>query len=301
MPLLRVEAEKLSLPEMEAGIIEEILDLDETFALLPFVGVDGKAYLYNREGTLGGASWIDVNTDIPQSAATFQEVTAKLRILAGDVDVDKFLDTTMSNVNDQVAVQLAAKAKGVAREFSNVFVSGDSATDPLKFDGLAKLVTAGQTLTAGANGAAISLSMLDELKDMIPLGVDCFVMRKGTWRAIKQLMRAAGGTTPEMIQLENFGKPVPSFDGVPVILNDFLPTNEVQGSANNTCSIYAVRFNEADGVHAIYARNGAAGMVVEDIGTVQNRDARRWRIKWYVGLVLKSTKSLARLKGVTNI
>ncbi|ENK7527313.1 phage major capsid protein, partial [Acinetobacter baumannii] len=35
--------------------------------------------------------------------------------------------------------------------------------------------------------------------------------------------------------------------------------------------------------------------------TVQNKDATRIRLKWYVGLVLKSTKSLARLKGVTNI
>jgi len=301
MALLRAEAEKLSLPQMEAGVIEEILDFDETFALLPFKGVDGKAYLYNRENTLGGASWIDVNTDIPQSQATFTEVTAKLRILAGDVDLDKFLTSTLSNVNDQLAVQLAAKAKGVAREFSTVFATGDSSVDPNKFDGISRLVTASQTMQAGANGAAVSLAMLDELKDMIPLGADALVMRKGTWRAIKQLMRAAGGTTPEMIQLENFGKPLPSFDGMPVLLNDFLPVNEAQGTSNNTCSIYAVRFNEADGLHAIYSSNGAAGMVVESIGTVQNRDAERWRIKWYVGLVLKSTRSLARLKGITNV
>jgi hypothetical protein len=37
--------------------------------------------------------------------------------------------------------------------------------------------------------------------------------------------------------------------------------------------------------------------VVEDLGTVQNKDATRTRIKWYTGLALKSTKSLARLEG----
>lgn len=42
-------------------------------------------------------------------------------------------------------------------------------------------------------------------------------------------------------------------------------------------------------------------MRVENIGTVQNKDAYRFRMKWYASLVLKSTKSLARLKGVTNI
>lgn len=47
--------------------------------------------------------------------------------------------------------------------------------------------------------------------------------------------------------IENFGRPVPAFDGIPVLLNDYLPGNETQGSSNVTCSIYAARFNEADG------------------------------------------------------
>ena len=44
-----------------------------------------------------------------------------------------------------------------------------------------------------------------------------------------------------------------------------------------------------------------AGIAVEDIGTIQNKDAVRWRVKWYVGTALKATHSVARLKGVTNI
>jgi hypothetical protein len=42
-------------------------------------------------------------------------------------------------------------------------------------------------------------------------------------------------------------------------------------------------------------------MVVEDIGTVQNKDANRIRVKWYCGMVLKSNRSLARIQGVTNV
>jgi hypothetical protein len=34
---------------------------------------------------------------------------------------------------------------------------------------------------------------------------------------------------------------------------------------------------------------------------VQNKDATRTRVKWYCGLALKSTKSVARLSGVTNV
>lgn len=300
MPLLRAEAEKLSNNDMVRGVIEEILDSDGMFSLLPFTRVNGKAYVYDRENTLGGAAWIDPNDTITESAADFIEVTARLRILAGDVDVDKFLAQTMGDVNDQVSIQIAAKTKAVSRAFSTSLASGDAVANPKTFDGVSRLVAAGQTISAGVNGAAVSLTMLDELKDAVTLGADAFIMRKGTWRAIKSLMRAAAGNTAEMIQLPNFGKPVPAFDGIPVVLNDFLPTNEAQGTAPNTCSIYAARFNEADGLHGLFGGN-SAGMVVENIGTVQNKDAERIRVKWYCGLALKSTKSLARIRGVTNI
>jgi HK97 family phage major capsid protein len=300
MPLLRVEAEKLSENMPERGVIEEIIDADETFALLPFTQVNGKAYVYDRENTLPGATWLDPNEDVPESAATFTEVTARLRILIGDVDVDKFLSQTMSDINDQVAIQVAQKAKAVSRTFQSAFALGDATANTKQFDGISRLVTPAQTITAGANGSAVSLSMLDELKDAVILGADAFVMRRGTWRAIKSLLRAAGGNTAEMIQIQNFGRPVPAFDGIPVLVNDFLAANEVQGSASATTSIYAVRMNEADGLHGLYG-GPSAGMVVENIGTVQNRDANRIRVKWYCGLALKSTRSLARIKGITNI
>lgn len=300
MPLLRAEAEKLSNNVLIAGVIQEILDSDGMFGMLPFVQVNGKAYVYDRENTMSGAEFLDPNEAVPESAADFTEVTARLRILAGDVDVDKFLAQTMGDTNDQQAVQVAAKAKAVSRKFSQTLAAGDEATNAKSFNGVSKLVTAGQTILAGTNGAAVALSMLDELKDAVTLGADGFFMRKGTWRAIKQLIRAAGGNTAEMLENENFGKPVPSFDGVPVFLNDFLPANEVTGSSSVTTSIYAARFNEADGLHGLYGGPNA-GMVVEDIGTVQNKDATRTRVKWYCGLALKSTKSLARIRGITNL
>ncbi|EON6877081.1 major capsid protein, partial [Escherichia coli] len=115
MPLLRDEAEKLSNNELEQGVIETIIDRDDLFAVLPFMKINSKAYLYNREATLSEATFIDVNDTISEGAATFTEHVAKLRILAGDVDVDKFLATTMSDTNNQLAIQVRQKVKGLAR------------------------------------------------------------------------------------------------------------------------------------------------------------------------------------------
>lgn len=303
MPLLRNEAEHLSNNKLISGVIDQIIERDDLFSVMPFVKADGKAYVYNRENTLGGADWLDPNDAVNESAATFTEVVAKLRILAGDVDIDKFLQQTMSDTNDQMAVQIAKKAKTVGREFHRALATGDSAANSKVFDGLPALAAAAgatQLVSAGANGNALTLTMLDELCDAVPNGADVIVMRRGAIRAFRALLRATYGTDAVMQQLENFGRPMLTHNGIPVIMNEFLSGAETQGSNSTTTSIYALRLNELDGLHGLWGGDNA-GIVVENVGTVQNKDATRIRLKWYCGLALKSTRSIARLKGVTNI
>lgn len=310
MPLLKTEAEKLSNNQLIAGVIDEIIERDDLFAVLPFIGTNSKAYVYHQENTIGSADWLDPNDAVNESAATFTEVVAKLRIIAGDVDVDKFLQSTMGDTNDQMAIQIAKKAKAVAREFHRILATGNSGTNAKQFDGLPTLAAAAQAYaatvggqqvaTAGPNGAALTLTMLDELCDMVPNGADVLVMRRGTIRAFRSLLRATYGTDAVMQQLENFGRPMLTHNGIPVIMNEFLAGDVDQGSATDTCSVYALRLNELDGLHGLYGGDNA-GLVVENVGTVQNKDATRIRVKWYSGLALKSTRSIAQMKGITNV
>lgn len=300
MPLLLDEANKLSQEDMERGVIEEIIDKDELFALVPFMHVSDKTYTYVREGDLPNVEFMDPYEDFEESAAKFVEVSTKLKVLGGDLLMDKFTTSTQSSMNDQVAIQIAKKAKAIRRTFRNTLINGDSTVNPKSFDGLKKLTPNYQTLVAGANGAAVSPEMLDELLDAVKLGADALMMRQGTWRAIRQIMRSFGGNTGDMIQIPNFGSPVKAYDGIPVIINDFLTADEVQGTAEETCSIYAIRANEADGFHGIYG-GGPAGIQLEDIGTDHKKDAHKYRVKWYAGTALKATHSVARLKGILNV
>lgn len=302
MALLKVEAEKLSNNDLVRGVIEEIIDRDGLFNLLPFVRTNGKAYVYERENALSEGDFLDPNDTVLEGAATFTEVVTKLTILAGDVDVDKFLNETMGDTNDQLSTQIALKAKALGRKAQRTIVIGDKSTSPKEFDGVLKLTPAGQTIYAGTNGGALTLAMLDQLVDMIPNGADAIIMRPGTIRAYKDLLRTtAGGTDGAMIQLENFGAPVLAHNGIPILASDWLPGNETRGTAAGiVCSVLAVRLNELDGLHGLFGGE-SAGIRVEQIGTVQNKDAWRVRVKWYLGLALKSSKSVARLGGITNI
>lgn len=296
MPLLKDEAAKLSNNMLEAGVIEEIIDRDDLFAIFPFMKVNGKAYVYNREKTISEAAFVDPNDAITEGAATFEEVTTNLKIIAGDVDVDKFLQTTMGDTNNQKAIQIAEKAKGLARKFQNTLINGSSTTNPKEFDGLEKLCPASQVITAGDTATALTLSLLDELLDKIPLGADCLIMRGEHIRAFRALMRAAGGNNAVDLMIKEFGRPMLTHNGVVILRNDFIPEYDV--SSVKCANIYAARFNEVNGVHGIYGGDNA-GIVVEEIGTVQNKDATRTRVKWYVGTALKATHALAMLKNVS--
>lgn len=299
MPLLYEEALKLAVEDRQRGVIEEIITDDAMFALMPFTQVADETYSYVREGELAEGAFVAPYEVLEESASTFVPVDTKIVRFAGQVDIDNFMDEVQSGLNPQTATQIAMKAKGMGRQFRKQVVQGNKTTNPLSFDGLRQLVVADRTLSAGVNGNAVSFSALDELLDTVPLGADALVMRRGTWRAIKALNRAFGGNTADMAQLKNFGT-VPAYDGVPVIINEFLHDDEVQGTNTATSSIYAVRFNEADGVHGLF-KGATAGLRMENIGLLQDRDATRYRLKWYAGMALKATHSLARLRGVTSI
>jgi|SRR5210317_184965 len=301
MALLKVEAEKLSNNDLQRGVIEEIVTLDDTFALLPFARTNGKAYVYNRENTISEGTFLDPNATVTEGAATFTEVTTNLRILAGDVDVDKFLNETMSDTNDQLATQIALKAKALGRKWQATFINGDNGTTAQEFDGLVSLVEAGQTIAStGANGDALTLTKLDELADKIPYGPDAFIMNSAMIRQYRNLLRTVGGgTDANMLQLKNFDRPILTHNGIPILKNDFILSDEAKGTMSTGSSIYAVRMNEDDGVHGIFGGD-SAGIRIENIGTVQNKDAWRIRVKWYSAIVMKSTLSLARASELTT-
>lgn len=289
MPLLRSVAEDLSNNFLEQGVVEEIIDRESLFAMLPFTPVANKAYVYNREDVANPAtvSFMDVNGTIPENAGRTVPKTETLKIIAGDVDVDKFLIKTMGDTNDQLSIALGLKAKAMSRQIKDSLINGDSNAVAQQFDGLNRICTVESRTQA--LGGALTLATLDSFKDEIKRGADAFMMNQRTWRAIRELYRAAGGNTADMYIKTNFGMPLPAYDGTVVIINDFIPV-----VANNT-DVYALRLNESDGFHGLIGSNG---IEVEEIGTVQNKDSYRYRIKTYMGTCLKSTDSVYQLTGV---
>ena len=294
MALTLAESAKLSIDMLQRGVIETIIEESPVFDRLPFLTIEGNSFKYNQESTLGGAAFYGVNATWTEATATLVQKTASLAILGGDADVDNFIQQTRSNLNDQRAIQTALKAKSVSRKFEDSFITGDTTVDSNGFDGLRVLSSAAQTLEVGSSGGALTLALVDQLIDLIKGGKpDILLMSKRTRRKLKALLAASAHYVES--GLDQFGRQVMAYDGVPVMVSDFQPdteTGSVGGSALS--SIYAIHFGEADGLCGL--QNG--GIEVVDIGQLESKDASRVRVRWYTGLALMRDSALARLRSI---
>ncbi len=299
MSLTMAEAAKLTQDLLLRGVIETIVSESQLLAYLPFMSVTGNALTYNVESALPTAQFYTVNDLWSEDTPTFAQKTAKLAILGGDADVDNFLQQTYSNPNDLAAAVVAAKAKAVGRKWSDTFFNGDSTADPKSFDGLHKLIPAAQRLKAannGANGGALTLDDLDATIDLVKPGKpDVLFLSKRTRRKLKQLRRNAANVME--VDIDRFGRRVEYYDGIPLVVDDFIQDNRTVGTSAGVCStIYAVQFGYGRGVTGI--DNG--GVQVEEVGALETKDATRRRVKWYAAIVNFRDIAAAALEGITN-
>ena len=306
MALTLAEASKLSNDVLLQGVVETIVKDSPVLQKLPFIEIVGDGLTYNQEKTLPSIDFYDVGDTWAESTPTFEQKTAQLKIMGGDADVDNFLKTTRSNIQDLEAAVVELKAKALRDKFEEAFVYGDVTANPKRFDGLRKLIDtendSDQLIAAGASGATLTLSMLDQVIDAVKGGKpDILLMSRRSRRKINALVRA-GGSMMETDR-DNWGNFVQFWDGIAIGVNDWiLDTHAVSSSVETAttdgdCStIYALQMGEG----AVCGLTAPGHLTVEPIGSLETKDASRTRIKWYVSLALFASIKAAALIGVQD-
>jgi len=295
MAMTKTEAAKLTNDLLLRGVIETVVKESELLARLPFMEVTGTSVTYNREATLPAAGFYDPGDTWVEATPTFTQVTASLKIMGGDADVDNFLQSTYADPNDIEAEVIANRSKAIANLYGESFFNGDSSVNPKAFDGLTKVLdSTGQELSAGANGGQLTLDLMDQMIDLIKPGKpDAIFLSRRTRRKLSSLRRASGNLLETGV--DDFGKRALFYDGIPLLVDDHVSDTQSQGSSGAVCSsVYAVKFGQGDG--ALGLEHG--GIQVEQVGELETKDATRWRLKWYAGLSVMSMLGVARVKGI---
>jgi hypothetical protein len=306
MALTLAEASKLSNDILLQGVVETIIKDSPVLRALPFIEIVGNGLTYNRENNLSTIDFYDVGDNWSESTPTFDQRTANLKIMGGDADVDNFLKSTRSNIQDLEGAVIELKAKALKNKFEDTFIYGDAAVNTKQFDGLKKLIdtaTAGsQVVAAGTSGATLTLSMIDQLIDAVHGGrPDTLIMSRRTRRKINALVRASGGMMET--NRDRWGNFIELWDGIPIGVNDWiLDTHVVAGgvetatTGGNCSTVYAVQLGEG----ALCGLTAPGYVTVERVGSLETKDATRTRIKWYVSLALFSSVKAAALVGVQD-
>lgn len=288
---------KLNNNPLASGVVEVFAKENPVLNALGFQNVAGNAYRYNVEEALPGVAFRDFNEAYAESTGLILSQTEALRIIGGDSDYDVAEIAMQTGDNDTRAVHDAMKAKALSLTWLKTFFDGDNSANAKEFDGLNRRLTGSQLLSAGANGAALTLDMVDDLIDAVAGEPSMLLMNKAHRRALTKLAR---GTANLHWDVDNFGRQVAVYAGIPIGIveadaanNPILGFDETQGTANNASSIYAVRFDPAM-LHGIQT----APMSVRDLGEIEAKPAYRTRIEWYSGFVTKHPKCAARLQGV---
>jgi hypothetical protein len=293
MALTLTEASKLSNDVVLQGVIETIVQDSPILQALPFIEITGNGLTYNRENTNPAAAFFSVGDTWTESTPTFTQITATLAIIGGDADIDNFLLTTRSNIQDMQSAIVRLKSKAVQHKFEDTFVNGDVSVDTKSFDGIDKLTTGGQSITMGTNGATLTLAKLDELIDLVKGGrPELLIMSKRTRRTLNNIARTAGGFLET--DRNEFGQMVQFYDGIPIGVCDFVSDTKTVGSSNDCSTVYAMQLGEG----AVSGITAPGGLIVETIGSLETKDATRTRVKWYVSMALFNTLKLSKLIGV---
>lgn len=297
MALTLAEGAKLSNDVLLEGVVETAIADSPVLQRLPFIEIVGNGLTYNRENVPASADFYAVGDTWSEDTPTFTQVTATLKILGGDADVDHYLARTRNNVQDLEAAVVALKAKAVQQAFDDTFINGDTSGDENAFEGLDRLCAVGQTVSNGDDGGALTLAKLDELIDRVRGGKpDMLLMSRRTRRSLTALGRATGSGVVEQDR-DAFGRMVQYYDGIPIGVDDYVSDAQTVGESDDCSTVYALQFGEG----GVAGLTGPGGLTVERVGSLETKDATRIRVKWYVSLALFNELKLARLVGVRAV
>jgi hypothetical protein len=286
-----------------AGVISMFADTSDLLRALTFMPVPGGSLSYTVEGQLPGVAFRGFNESYTPSTGIINPSVEVLRVLGGNMDVDRALIKTRGP--EIRAANEMMKAKAIALSITDKIINGDSVANPREFDGLRRRITGSQlipaNLAAPAANSPLSLEALDAAIDAVD-GANYLIMSKDARRKLSRAARSnIGGEI--VVGTDAFGYKIDMYNGIPILIADYndvgariIDFNEVgPGGGTTSSSIYVVRIDDG---YVTGLQNGS--FEVDDLGLINDGVTYRTVIEWIVGLAVMHGRAAARVWGITN-
>ena len=333
--LTKVQSDYLRADLVLAGVWDTIVKESPMTQALPFKAINNDIIKYNVEVTMPTVSWLQPRDQITENTGTIEQRTTNIYTLIGDADTDKSM-IAMNPLQNPESTDIAAKAKAMAHAFELALIMGQTTTSSSskEFKGLLRILAelegsskvdldainnsqvignADTGVTNHDTSIALTMAMMDVLVDAIKPGKpDVLLMSKRMNRWVTALQRASGSGV-QMIESKEFGLRMPTYDGIPIYVSDWIPDNLPNGSSDvltiatydqsharaasyDNSIIFAMKISEED-VTGLQAGN----MTHERETFVEDYNAIRNRFSWNVSMMCKKKFSLAALINVLDV
>lgn len=298
--------------DLQLGIIDEFAKSSFILNNIPFHDcvspVGGGAtltYGYTRLVTQPTAAFRAINSEYTPHEVQKQRYTTDLKVFGGSYQIDRVI-ADMGGLADEVELQSRQKVKAASALFSDTIINGDSATNPLVFDGLDVAVTGTDTeynpataidLSTSAAVDANASAFVDQLDEWLHSmeGVDAILCNAKFAAKFRAIARRMG-----MYQMtkNDFGQPVEYYGSIPFVDIGAKPgTNDPIIAINSgVTAIYAVKF----GMEAFHAISMAGQPPVKtwlpDFSTAGA--VKTGEVEMIAGCALKSTKGAGVFRNI---
>jgi len=314
MPTLS-EYQKLANDDVTAGIFDNIITASELAPFLQFKSFSGNSLVYNRESTLGAAATHQVGDIWSDTEPTYTQKTASLTTVGIQHPLDRFAMQTVDNVQSQEAVLLSKMSKSIARKLEDLLLNGNSGAVSTEPEGLTSLLISDSRLlmmddgstpsTIAGDETELTLDRLDAMIDMVELGKPDFLMMNKTMRRKLTALARATGSGVVLNSAEMFGHQYTLYNGIPVVINDYISNSETYensgawGSSSAT-TIYALKTGEEKQGWTVIHNGAVLDPDIQRLGTKVDKNEDTYRMVVYLNAVLYSAKVCAGLAGIDS-
>lgn len=315
------------------GVVHWMVRESPLLQMMPQKAIKGNSYKYTVNTALPGTQWTTTGTQLSESSGTLEQRSTDIYTLIQNQRTDKGA-IALNSTQDPEAVDAKQAAEAMTQQWEQTMIIGRTTTssNDLQFKGLlrmlAELETSSttdldgstspgegnneQVTAVNATEGALTLPYMDALVDSIKPGKpDLLLMSRAVRRKLNVLLRASGSGVI-MTEIGEYGLSVQTYDGIPVLVSDFIKNNMPDLSSSvQTISTYDYSATRTDTLNLsiIFAlklgEDATCGLHAGEMAHERDTfdadyNAITNRYIWYCGAAAHKKYGLAGLIGINH-
>ena len=221
-------------------VLQELIEVNNPLRMnLPRKPGSGSAWVLNQRTSRGaGAGFVNDTEEPAENQGTYGQKNFPYKTILDRRKVTRKLQAVGKTLLDIEAEEVENGLQNVRDSEENALINGDATANPKQFDGLRKLIPGGQVVVAGANGAPLTLDLLDQAIDLNRGNPSMLIMSKKANRKLNSLLQAQQRFVDTMEVKGGFRVQV--YNGLPIFRSIWVSDAQTQGTATNATDIYVL-------------------------------------------------------------